>query len=84
MIGELERLLPERDASLYISMSLAWLRRARWSKTGPRYVKIGGARGRAIRYRRQDLDAYMAANTVETFDSRPEDAGGPHRDRQSR
>jgi len=57
-------LLHERDAAIYLNMSVAWLQRARWNRTGPRYVRVGGPSGRAVRYKMSDLEAYVAQNTV--------------------
>ena len=58
------RFLKEEEASRLCNLSLAWLRRARRFRTGPRYLRVG----RMVRYRTEDLDAYMAARVVETED----------------
>ena len=58
-------LLHSRDAALYLGVSEAWLARERWKGTGgPAYVKVGGSCGRAIRYLRADLDAWISGNRV--------------------
>lgn len=67
---ELPKMLCERDAALYLGCSIAWLQKARYLGHGPRYCKIGGQNGRAIRYRLADLEAYVTANMIETTDSR--------------
>jgi hypothetical protein len=52
----------ERDAAPYIGMSVPFLRAARLGRTeGPAFIRIG----RAIRYRVQDLDAFIAARRIE-------------------
>jgi len=65
-----DSLLTEREAASYLSISIYWLQKARCYSYGPRWTRIGGASGRAVRYRKRDLDAYIEANTVETADSR--------------
>lgn len=47
--------LTTQQAATYVSLSPNTLNRWRWSGDGPRYVKLG----RAVRYRREDLDAWL-------------------------
>ena len=47
-------------AAQYLSLAESTLEKARVSGAGPRYLKLG----RAVRYRRSDLDAWMAARSV--------------------
>lgn len=60
-------LLDERAAAGYISMSIAYLRadrsrgHVRGATPGPAYLRLG----RAIRYRRDDLDAWLAERRVD-------------------
>lgn len=60
-------LLDEPAAASYISMSVAYLRADRsrghvaGSTPGPAYLRLG----RAIRYRRDDLDSWLAARRVD-------------------
>ncbi|WP_417490345.1 helix-turn-helix transcriptional regulator [Maricaulis sp.] len=61
-------LLRERDAADYIGVSDYTLQKWRWRGNGPRFVRIGGPHGRAIRYRKRDLDAYIGQNLVATLD----------------
>lgn len=70
MKQHLENLMPERDAAQYLCVSIAWLQRARCYSNGPGFIKVGGPNGRAVRYRRSDLDAYIEQNSVHTTDSR--------------
>ncbi|MDP2596625.1 helix-turn-helix transcriptional regulator [Alteromonas stellipolaris] len=55
------RLLSEKEASLYICMSRSFLRQARMDGNrenrtpAPPFIKIG----RAVRYLREDLDAWL-------------------------
>src|SRR5688572_17483924 len=55
----------ERDAAVYIDMSVAFLRASRCATRegtpGPPFIRIG----RAIRYLRADLDAWLRAHRVE-------------------
>jgi predicted DNA-binding transcriptional regulator AlpA len=60
----LPRLLHTRDAAKILGVSTAWLERKRWEGKPPRYVRIGGADGRAVRYRENDLLNYIEENTV--------------------
>ena len=62
-------LLPERDAAELLNLSIAWLQKARYLGNGPRYVKASGQGGRAVRYRRSDVMAYIEENLVETSDT---------------
>lgn len=58
-------LLHSRDAARYLGVSEAWLARERWKGAGgPAYIKVGGASGRAVRYLRADLDAWISSNRV--------------------
>lgn len=59
MVTPNKNLIPERDAAEYLCVSAAWLQRQRWLNTGPTYVKVGT---RAVRYRRDDLEAWVSAN----------------------
>jgi hypothetical protein len=53
--------LPERDAAPYIGFSRDFLRAGRRKGTGPAYIKVG----RSIRYRREDLDTWLAKHRIE-------------------
>jgi predicted DNA-binding transcriptional regulator AlpA len=57
-------LLHSRDAARFLGVSEAWLARERWKGTGPTFVRIGGPNGRAVRYRREDLDDWIQSNSV--------------------
>ncbi len=52
--------LNEKDAAMYLGISVKWMQQARCYGRGPKYVKIG----RAVRYSVADLDAYIASRTV--------------------
>lgn len=60
-----ERLLHERDAAEMLGMSIAWMQKARYLGTGPRFIKTGGKHGRAVRYLHADLLAYINENAVD-------------------
>jgi hypothetical protein len=55
-------LFNERDAARVISCSVALLRKWRLFDEGPAYCKIG----RLVRYRQEDLDAFLDQHRVET------------------
>lgn len=49
------RRLDTKQAADYLNLSPNTLSRWRWSGDGPRFVKLG----RAVRYRIEDLDAFV-------------------------
>lgn len=53
----LDPLLDERAAQQVLPMSLAWFRRERTFKRGPRFIKIGSR----VSYRCSDLHAWISA-----------------------
>ena len=63
------RLLRERDAADYLGVTDSTLQKWRYLGLGPRYIKIGGNHGRAVRYRLSDLTDYVSNNLVDTLDS---------------
>lgn len=60
--NDADELLTEREAADLLKMSSRTLQAWRCSKAGPAFVRVG----RAIRYRRRDLVAWITANTVPT------------------
>ncbi len=54
-------ILDERQVSRYYGLSKPWLRKARREGRGPRFLRIGQ---RMIRYRRQDIEEFLADCTV--------------------
>jgi len=59
-----DRLLHSTDAARLLGVSPAWLARERWKGTGPTYIRVGGPGGRAVRYRREDIDGWIRSNCV--------------------
>lgn len=51
-------LLTTPEAASYLSVSVAFLERDRWAGARIPFVQIGE---RAVRYRREDLDAFIAS-----------------------
>jgi len=45
------------EAARVIGLSVAWFERSRWAGDGPPFIKLG----RAVRYPRDELDAWMRA-----------------------
>jgi hypothetical protein len=52
----------ERAAAKMIGCSVALMRKWRLFNQGPAYVKVG----RLVRYRQDDIDAFLNANRVQT------------------
>ncbi|MBN8501533.1 MAG: helix-turn-helix domain-containing protein [Sphingomonadales bacterium] len=57
-------LLSVEQAAAHIGVSPWTLRKWRTKGKGPCFVRLGCALG-AVRYRRQDLDAYLEASVVD-------------------
>ena len=53
-------LLNERQVWGLYGLTPAWQRRTRRERRGPSFLKLG----KMVRYRKSDIDAYLAANTV--------------------
>jgi len=54
--------LNEKEAADRLRMKVSTLRAWRCRGTGPRFMKFGAA----VRYRSQDVEQFMAANTIDT------------------
>jgi predicted DNA-binding transcriptional regulator AlpA len=50
----------EQAVSRYTGKSVKTLQNMRWRSEGPPYCKLGGS----VRYRKSDVDAWIAANVV--------------------
>lgn len=60
------RRVSTKEAATFLNISCSTLRRWRsqdW-KGGPKFIRLGGMKGRAIRYEEADLRGWLAANTV--------------------
>jgi predicted DNA-binding transcriptional regulator AlpA len=55
-----EPLLNTAQAAAVLGFHASYLAKARLSGTGPKYLKIGG---RSVRYRRADIEAWLANKT---------------------
>lgn len=55
-------LLDEKEAARFLKLAAATLRNWRAAKQGPATLRVGK---RAIRYRFSDLEAFIAASTLE-------------------
>jgi excisionase family DNA binding protein len=53
-----EKLLSTQEAARYLGMSAAFLERDRWAGARIPFIRVGS---RAVRYRREDLDAFIAS-----------------------
>jgi len=56
----INNMMNEKDAAKHLGMSVKWMQQARCYGHGPKYIKIG----RSVRYREEDLDAYLKYRTV--------------------
>ncbi len=66
-----DRLLNEHEAAGFLGLAVATLRRWRWSGDGPKHIKLGPARGSAVRYSPQALADFVAAGVrTSTTDGR--------------
>jgi predicted DNA-binding transcriptional regulator AlpA len=64
------QLLNDSQVSEIYGLTKPWLRRVRREHRGPRFLRLGN---KMIRYRREDIEAYLAAQTVETEAPRTSD-----------
>jgi len=62
---DIDLLLTETEAATLLNVSTRTLQAWRIRKCGPAYIRAG----RAIRYRRRDLLAWMDANTIRRGES---------------
>jgi hypothetical protein len=51
----------EKKAAKYIGLSPKTLQKYRWEQKPPTYIKVGSA----VRYHKDDLDAFLDSNRVE-------------------
>ena len=56
--------LKEKEAAEIIGFSVHWLRRKRWAGDGPKYLKMGPGVKAGVRYRQEDLMAFIASHEV--------------------
>jgi excisionase family DNA binding protein len=56
----MSRFLTTAQAASVLGFHASYLAKARLTGSGPRYLKIGG---RSVRYRRSDIDAWLADKT---------------------
>lgn len=54
-------LLKEQEVAKKIGLSVHWLRRARWAGGGIPFIKIADGPGGAVRYRQEDVEAFIAS-----------------------
>jgi predicted DNA-binding transcriptional regulator AlpA len=55
-----ERLLTAIEAATLLGLSIKTLERHRGRGVGPHYIKLGAGRSGRVRYRRGDLEAWIA------------------------
>lgn len=54
-------LLDEHQTAALTGMSVHWLRRKRWAGGGIPFIKIGEGTKGAVRYRREDVEQFIAS-----------------------
>jgi predicted DNA-binding transcriptional regulator AlpA len=57
-----KNILSNNEAADFLGVSPTTLPRWRWANQGPRFVRLG----RIVKYRREDLQAFIDGNLVET------------------
>lgn len=62
-------LLREQEAADFLGVSDYWMQKARYLGKGPKFVRVGGQYGRAVRYQLADLMDYVRQNTISTTES---------------
>jgi len=55
-------ILNERQVQEIYGFSIPYLRRTRRERRGPRFLKVG----KLVRYRKSDIEAFLAAHVVES------------------
>ena len=60
-------ILNERQVQELYGFTIPYLRRTRRERRGPRYLKVG----KLVRYRKSDIEAYLAAHQVDTREPLP-------------
>jgi predicted DNA-binding transcriptional regulator AlpA len=55
-------ILNERQVQEIYGFSIPYLRRTRRERRGPRFLKVG----KLVRYRKTDIEAFLAAHVVES------------------
>ena len=56
----MQQLLTTKEAAKYLGVSKAFLDRDRWAGARIPFIRVGS---RAVRYRREDLDEFITAQT---------------------
>lgn len=64
MVTESSRPYSEADAAEYLGLQPQTLRLWRSQRRGPAYIKLGTGRFARVRYRVQDLDAWLAGQVI--------------------
>ena len=63
--GSASRRVDEAEAAEYLAVSVLTMRRWRWARTGPAFLKLGSA----VRYDTRDLDAFLRAGRREPVEA---------------
>ena len=58
---DLDPLLTEKQSAKFLGISVSWLQKGRCYGYGPPFIQLAGPRG-AIRYRKADLERFVADN----------------------
>lgn len=63
---DLDPLLKEKEAAEYLKVASVTLSKWRFYRKGPAYIKLSNRR--AIRYKKEDLDEFIAQSRVNPHD----------------
>ncbi|PBC77599.1 helix-turn-helix protein [Streptomyces sp. TLI_235] len=57
-----DELLTPAEVARITKLTVSTLKDKRWRGTGPRFTKLSPGKGGRVRYRRRDVDAWMAGD----------------------
>lgn len=64
--ADIGALMPPEEAARFLGFKEGWLAKLRMTGGGPKFVKLG----RLVRYRRADLEAWIASHVVASTSER--------------
>lgn len=56
--------LSTQQAAAYTGLSVDWFAKARQTDDGPPFIKISPSQGGSVRYKKSDLDAWLAERRI--------------------
>lgn len=61
-----DALLTTEQVGAWLQLDMQTLSNMRWKKRGPVFLKLGGGRTAPVRYRRRDVESWLADQLVRT------------------